>query len=538
MKNTAACFWSASRIVCLAQWGALLLLLLAGWRGAAIQAQERSDFPVNNKHIVYHDVKTDASGAIVPWYNDSPAVAYDHNLRLLWNFWHGMRTCGTGVPYYLQHQVWKEKVDDERGLGGDQLSMAMDSWNLLYGYLGDPELLANVKLMADFWLDHGMSAPDILYANLPYPYDMEVCSGRLDGDMRGGLGYLQPDKAGSFGAELVVLYKVTGNPRYLAAAVKIADTLVATVKPGDAEHSPWPFRVSAVTGKPAEDKRNGKLITATYTTNWTPALHLFSDLQELHQGDSEGYKRTSLLLIAWLKKYPLPTNKWGPFFEDIPTGDYSDTEINADTMAAYILEHPEWDPDGKAQALNMLRWTENRLGNHTFAALHVTPINEQTVFEVPGNSHTARHAWVKLLYCEKTGDRSEQQDEVRRLNWATYSVNDDGKNRYPTDDIWLTDGYGDYVRHYLRAMASMPELAPDDQNHLLRTSSVIQKIVYESGGITYWKFDVRSEERLKLGAGVPVRVDGGKFVWNAGTKVLTVRASSKEVHIELKPAGR
>ena len=49
---------------------------------------------------------------------------------------------------------------------------------------------------------------------------------------------------------------------------------------------------------------------------------------------------------------------------------------------------------------------------------------------------------------------------MRRLNWATYSVDADGKNRYPNDDIWLTDGYGDYVRHYLRAMASFPELAP------------------------------------------------------------------------------
>src|ERR1039458_4544994 len=61
---------------------------------------------------------------------------------------------------------------------------------------------------------------------------------------------------------------------------------------------------------------------------------------------------------------------------------------------------------------------------------------------------------------------------------ATYSVNDDGRNRYPNDDIWLTDGYGDSVRNYLRAMASMPELAPDDQNHLLRTTSVVQEIKY------------------------------------------------------------
>ncbi len=435
----------------------------------------------------------------------------------------------------MQHQVWKEKQDDERGLGGDQIDMALDSWNLLYGYLGDPELHANMAMMADFWLDHGLSAPDVLYANLPYPYDLEVCSGRFDGDMRAGKGYLQPDKAASFAVELVLLYKLTGNKKYLTAAVKIADSLVATVTPGDAEHSPWPFRVNAATGKPAEETRNGKLFTAGYTSNWTPALRLFSDLQALRQGNTGGYRHTSAVVEAWLKKYALPTNKWGPFFEDVPTADYSDTEINADTMAAYILDHPEWDRDGKAQAWKILHWTEDRLGNHTFAALHVMPINEQTAYEVPGNSHTSRHAWVKLLYCEKTGDCGDQKQEVLRLNWATYSVNDDGRNRYPHDDIWLTDGYGDYVRHYLRAMASMPELAPDDQNHLLRTSSVIQKIEYTTGAITYRKFDGRSEERFKLGAGIPLRVRGGKFTWDPQTKVMTVQTTAKEVRIDLKP---
>ena len=101
---------------------------------------------------------------------------------------------------------------------------------------------------------------------------------------------------------------------------------------------------------------------------------------------------------------------------------------------------------------------------------------EQTAYQQPGNSHTARHASVELLYAERTGDWSRKEMQVRRLNWATYTVDADGKNKYPGDDIWLTDGYGDYVRHYLRAMASSPDLAPDGQNHLLRSSSVIQAI--------------------------------------------------------------
>jgi hypothetical protein len=507
-------------------WVVSFVLLLP----AAI-AQDRVDFPVNDHHIVYHDVRVDATGGIVPWFSDDPSQAYDHDIRLVWNFWIHMRNCSNGVPYYLQHQVWKPGQDDPRGLGGDQINMALDAWNLLYGYLGDPAITQNMILMANYWLDHGMSGANALWANLPFPYNTDIHSGKYDGDMRAGKGYLQPDKGGSFGAELVMLYKVTGNPRYLEAAVKIADSLAAHATPGDADHSPWPFRVNAATGEVAKQESKGTTYTAAYTSNWSPTLRLFSALEDLHRGNVEAYRRTATMATTWLKAYPVVTNKWGPFFEDIDTANYSDTEINADTMAAYILEQPGWDPNGVAKAHAILNWSFSRLGNHSFEKLHVVPSNEQTVYLVPGNSHTSRHASVELLYCEKSGDCATKEQAVRRLNWATYSVNSDGQNRYPNDDVWLTDGYGDYVRHYLRAMASSPELAPKDQDHLLRTSSVLQQIEYAPEKITYRKFDARSTERLKLGASTPVSVQGGTMQWDAAQRVLTVHATSREVSI-------
>ena len=107
----------------------------------------------------------------------------------------------------------------------------------------------------------------------------------------------------------------------------------------------------------------------------------------------------------------------------------------------------------------------------------------------------------------------------------------DGKNRYIRDDNWLTDGYGDYVRHYLRAMASLPELAPRDQNHLLRTSSIIQSIQYGADRITYTKFDAQSVEQFKLGAWKPTSVTGGTMEWNANTKILKLHSIAKNVTI-------
>lgn len=126
-------------------------------------------------------------------------------------------------------------------------------------------------------------------------------------------------------------------------------------------------------------------------------------------------------------------------------------------------------------------------------------------------------------------DNSLREDAIRRLSWATYAVDTDGKNRYIRDDNWLTDGYGDYLRHYLRAMAAAPELAPDDQSRLLRTSSVIRSIQCGTDRITYSKFDAASTEKLKMGAWRPDSVAGGKMAWDSAAKVPTIRSHAKTV---------
>jgi len=458
--------------------------------------------------IQYHSVRINTDdNSILPWFSADQGESYDTVLMLVWNFWKNMETDSNGLKYYMNHQVWKPE-HDMRGLGGDQINMALSSWALLYAYTGNKTIVDDMVYMADTYLERSLSDSTDQWPSLPYPYNTVIHSGIYDGDMRNGKGYLQPDKAGNFGYELVNLYKITGQKKYLNAAFRIAETLVSKMKPGNNDQSPLFFRVNAKTGKPGfffnnnpdnffDNNPEGKKTTeALYTANWTGTLLLLEELMKFDNSNRTAYENAFQELLTWMKDYPLKTNKWGPFFEDIP--GWSDTQTNAITFAMFILQHPQLFPDWKSDVKGIIDWTYAVLGNHEYEKYGVVVMNEQTVYQVPGNSHSSRQASVELMYAQLSGDSSYTTNAIRTLNWATYTVANDGRNRYIRDDIWLTDGYGDYVRHYLRAMAALPELAPADKNRLLGCSSVISSIVYSGEEITYHTYDNKSSEILRL----------------------------------------
>jgi len=447
--------------------------------------------------LSYHNIQVDSQGNILPWFSNDPGGSYDHIINIVWNFWDSMRTDLNGLPYYMNHQVWRKGFNDHRGIGGDQISMALSSWRLLYAYNGNLRILEDMKFMADYYLTHGLSAANSKWPNIPYPYNTLLYSGIYDGDMITGKGYTQPDKAGSFGYELVNLYKITGNVRYLDAAVEIANTLSNHVVAGNNDESPLPFRVNAETGDVGTSIENGKVVIKyAYTSNWSGTIMLFTELVSLKKGNVDAYQKSFNTILEWMKNYPLKTNKWGPFFEDV--GSWSDTQINAVTFAQYILNNSGLFPNWKEDARHILDWVYKELGNNKWEKYGVMVVNEQTAYKVPGNSHTSRQGAAELLFASKTADIASKKLGIKQLNWATYMVNDDGENTYPSNRTWMTDGYGDYVRHFLRAMSAFPELAPMDQNHLLKSSSVVKSIQYDKDKIEYETFDDTSTEVLRL----------------------------------------
>ncbi len=451
--------------------------------------------------LQYHNIVTDLSGNILPWHNpDNLGDSYDHVIHLVFDWWLNIppNPNEPNLPFYLMHRIWKTAPDYYgSGIGGDQVAMAMSSWRLFYNYTGDQRAINDMVLMANHVIDNGLSAPTDNWPNLPYPYNYSSLD-KYDGDLISGPSYTQPDKAGSFGFELLNLYKITGNDNYLQLAIKIANTLASKTQNGDVNNSPLPFRVNTTDGS----------ITASYTTNFTSLLMLWEGLEDLGQGNVQSYQNAHTKMLNWLQTYPSHNNKWGPFFEDV--GGWSDTQINAVTMAMYIMDHPQiWGSSWQQDARAALDWPIQELGNNDWNNYGVHVINEQTAYREPGNSHTSRQASMELRYAELTGNTSHVQNAVRQLSWATYMVDEDGKNRYLNNDIWLTDGYGDYVRHYLRAMAAAPYLSPYNQDHLLMTSSVVKNISYQPSQISYQTFDNLSQELLRVNTFIPARVTAG-----------------------------
>ncbi len=129
------------------------------------------------------------------------------------------------------------------------------------------------------------------------------------------------------------------------------------------------------------------------------------------------------------------------------------------------------------------------------------------------SSHTARYASVRALWHEVTGDQDSKERAFRSFNWATYSSREHGLVKTSVDEgtgYWFSDGYGDYMRHFQRGMAAVPEWAPADEDHLLGSTSVVRSIRYGEREITYITFDRRSREVLRLRR-EPAAVRAGKL---------------------------
>jgi hypothetical protein len=502
-----------------------------------------------NAQVPWHPIVLDAQGKLLAWYQPEKNLGYDHVIRLGWDFIEHKvpqdTRHGTGLKIYLINSVY-----DGKTLQGAywQHNPAMvfasfvDSLMGWYPYSGDNEAVQAVRGMLDHQLAHGTTPLDWDWPGVPFATscDDEPDYGRCIQDMpRGFYGGIETDKVGELGTGYALFYELTGDRKYLDAAIWCAQALARHVRPGDAEHTPWAFRVDARTGV--------TLALEEYGGNVVGPLRLFDELIRLKSGDVAAFRNARDVAWKWMLDYPLNRdsrawNKWAGYFEDIPRNTDDVNQLTAMMAAYYILarEDPaEVDPQWMGHVGRLLDWVRIKLGRGPFFGAQA--IDEQITPDASfgccsragQGDHTARWAAMNALFFEKTRDGQAREDAFRSLNYGTYFAGSDGRIACCGVDYhesyWFSDGYSDYMRHFQWAMGAIPEFAPVGADHLLRSTSVVQKVRYGPRRVEYRTFDVASTEVLRLSF-KPSRV-------TAGGTALHQRADTHEEGYTLRSAA-
>jgi hypothetical protein len=438
---------------------------------------------------------------------------------------------GKQWPPYIYHAV----IDD-----GDQFSYRMsypafhhpyliEAFLNYYNYTGDDEAVRRARQIADWTIAHSTPA-SWKWSLLPWSTFTEGRPGGfIDKDT------LQPDKTGYMGLSYARLYDVTGESKYLDAAKGIADTLERQ----QSKNGSWPFRVNPQTGEVHEQYTAGLMMPIAF-------------LERMYQlTGNRDYKNAQIAAWMWMLRNPVRTGNWSGFYEDIKKEDGSQVYYAPAQTIRLLLpyRHPANADSYLAHARHLFDWVMDGLAfvDRDMGLL----LREQTSYLAATPSSTM--SWIQMAaeFYLVTGEEKYRATVLEGLRSVTrYGLKPDGR----THNTMLGPRiYGDkaswysltspIVRYILQVMGCLPELAPDNEAHLLRSATEIRLVRYEPNRIAYRSLE-SSTELLKILAEPKSVTAGGKSIpaigalksadswtYNPDSHVLLIRHVAPDVEV-------
>lgn len=535
---------------------ALVIFLGANAIAAAARGQAAA-FPVtsivNSPTIAGRAVELDENAKLLPWplpqdIGYSYAGYFLSQWTIIWDQYHRQR-----LPYYyccfeIDRTSYELRPEKHWANSTGYLRAMMQGFvERLYPYTGDSGTLEFLRDFVDYELAHGLTPQGYAWAQVPYP-SANPGSRRYTGWSTHGEDYVEPHVVGQDGYAYVRLYEMTGDRKYLLAALRCAAALVKNYHTGDARSSPWPYRCFASSGS----IKGGKGMFR-YSANVLDPIQLLDELIRLGQGDVIAFKAVRDGAWAWLMKYPLQNNVWVGYFEDVHASMGNMNQVIPLEFARYALLHPQADPEWREHARKLIDWVKTTPKWPKYIVHGAVVTTEQGDGEdyccnpPPQccDSHSARLAAVEALYYAKTGDTSYKEEAYRTFNFVSYFQGLPGKAHAPFfDQWWFTDEFADGPRRMMDAFWAIPEWAPTDESHLLGSDAVVTNISYGTGRVSYSTFDAESTDVLRLdfvpesiiagGVALDARkdLDQAGFIFDADSRTLYVRhTNAKDVDI-------
>ena len=462
---------------------------------------------VDDRTIAGRPAQLDKQGKLLPWpMPDNTGYSYSSHVltqwTILWDQYNRQH-----LPYFYCcfdfDRTTFELFPEQHWVNSTGYLRAMMEGFIerLYPYTGDSRTLTFLEDFVDYELENGLTPDGYTWSRVPYPSANPGAKRYTGWSQLGAEDYIEPHVVGEDGYGYLRLYEMTGKTKYLQAAIHCADALVKNYQAGNADHSPWPVRAYA------RDGNSEKRPMGPYSANVIEPIMLFDELIRLGRGDVPGYTRVRTGAWDWFQKYPLATNTWVGYFEDTVASMENMNQVIPLEFARYVLLHPDKDPQWREHAEKLIHWVK------TTPKWPKYLVHDALVTTEQGNginyccndpnqccdSHTSRLAAVEALYFAKTGDGAYRDAAFRSYNWVTYFQGLSAGAHAPfTGQWWFTDEFSDGPRRLMDAFWAVPEWAPADESHLLGSSSVVTKIAYGKGSITYSTFDAQSSDVLRL----------------------------------------
>jgi hypothetical protein len=489
-----------------------------------------------------HKTVHDAHGVIAPWYHGLNGQC-DLRVRIAAETlkrypWTTTTNAIAAYPHYVFTGHWKiaqdgaitplNSIDWNNGDLGQRATSVLNGFVDYYRYTGDPAAIAHLTYMADYILDHSVTASDHPWPGL----FISVPTKGKTYQKADPHGMIQLDIVGTTGEALLRAYQLVGNPRWLEAAKHWADVLAAkcNLAPGA---DPWP--------RYANPDDVLKVFSEFTKSNWKPPLFdkqtagVVMITRFLDEVIRLGYTGRDNAIVAardagrrYLRDKLLPAwwvnDTWGRYFWDWE--DPVQSCLITSEAARYLLDNKAEFPNWSYDARNIL----TLFFNHT----SVSPDSNGDIYSgawaYPESlGCCGRSLWYSPMihapafaqYAVEMGDAWMRELAYRQLVLQTYDIHETGISEDNIDggDIvngtWFNIAHPLPLRFVLAGIGWLPEeLGASRENHIVRSTAVLNAVRYGDGRIEYTTFDAPSNttEVLRLAfAPKKVTADGKKL---------------------------
>jgi hypothetical protein len=484
------------------------LLLIAVLACANVQAA------TNLPSYYAHAAELDSNGVIAPWFHGLNGQL-DERLNIAVNVykrypWVDKPKAVMAAPDFIYNSHWSITSNGDIMIPPTTDWMCGDlcqrAWSIVkgltayYQYSGDPVAFIYIPRVVDYILDYGLTDEK---ANWPlFPISTPTrgkAYGKCDPSGRNQL-----DLCAITGIEVLRAYKLTGNPRYFEMVKHWGDVFAAKCQLGQPDLSPWNRYVDpSVVGW-------SDVLTGTTSI----IVDFLDDLIDTgYSGKGDAIVKARDAGHRFLNERMLPAwwvdDTWGRTYWD---WDNPMMCGMVSMCADHFLKHPAAYPLWRTDLRNMLSLVWNRNGADSNSSGDVYSgawaFPESSVCCGTSLSYNQYTAGPTLIhYGILAGSQWAVEAGRRIMLMATYDSLPNGVVKDGLFGQQVATGEWSNLAHpwplcqVLEAIAWLPEaFAPNRENHIVRSTSVVQEVLYEKGGITYTTFDAPkgAQEVLRL----------------------------------------